>query len=119
MRILVVEDDALLGDALQSGLRQRGFDVDWVRDGVAGDGALASEPFAAVVLDIGLPRLDGLTLLGKLRKTGLFFDEREIQLLFPAMQIRKTAEKMVLVNGLGTGGTTTLATVPRRYSVRR
>lgn len=49
-----------------------------------------------------------LSLLEKLRKTGLFFDEREIQLLFPAMQIRKTREKMVLVNGIGTGGTTTI-----------
>lgn len=51
-----------------------------------------------------------LNLLAGLRKTGLFFDEREIRLLFPAMQIRKTSEKMVLVNGIGTGGTTTIST---------
>jgi len=48
--------------------------------------------------------------LASLRKSGLFFDEREIQLLFPAMKIRKTAEKMVLVNGIATGGTTTIST---------
>ncbi len=70
MRILVAEDDALLGDALQSGLRQRGFDVDWVRDGVAASLALGSEPYAAVVLDLGLPRQDGLAVLGRLRARG-------------------------------------------------
>lgn len=51
-----------------------------------------------------------LSGLEKLRKTGLFFDERQIQLLFPSMKIRKTADKMVLVNGIATGGTTTLST---------
>ena len=70
MRILVVEDDPLLGDALQAGLRQRGYDVDWVRDGIAAEGALRAEPFAAVVLDLGLPRLDGLTLLQRERAKG-------------------------------------------------
>ena len=70
MRILVAEDDALLGDALQSGLRQRGFDADWVRDGVAAGLALESEPYAAVVLDLGLPRQDGLAVLGRLRARG-------------------------------------------------
>jgi DNA-binding response OmpR family regulator len=70
MRILVVEDDPLLGDALQSGLKQRGFDADWVRDGVAAQTALSAESFSAVVLDIGLPRLDGLALLVKERTRG-------------------------------------------------
>ncbi len=51
-----------------------------------------------------------LSWLEKLRATGLFVDEREIQLLFPAMHIRKTTNKMVLVNGIGTGGTTTICT---------
>ena len=54
MRILLVEDDALLGDALQAGLRQAGFAVDWLRDGSAADAALRVESFAAVVLDLGL-----------------------------------------------------------------
>ena len=70
MRILVAEDDALLGDALQSGLRQRGFDADWVRDGVAADLALAAEAYAAVVLDLGLPRRDGMTVLAAQRSKG-------------------------------------------------
>lgn len=70
MRILVVEDDQLLGDALQVGLRQRGFDIDWVSDGVAADLALSTHAFAAVVLDLGLPRLDGLKVLSKERARG-------------------------------------------------
>jgi len=70
MRILVVEDDPLLGDALQAGLRQRGFDADWVTDGVAAELALRGESFAAVVLDLGLPRLDGLELLRRERARG-------------------------------------------------
>ncbi len=70
MRILVVEDDPLLGDALQVGLRQRGFDVDWVRDGVAAELALQTEPFAAAVLDVGLPRLDGIEVLRRERARG-------------------------------------------------
>jgi two-component system OmpR family response regulator/two-component system response regulator QseB len=70
MRILLVEDDNLLGDALQTGLRQRAFDVDWVRDGVAAELALSTETFAAVVLDLGLPRLDGIELLRKERAKG-------------------------------------------------
>lgn len=70
MRVLVVEDDPLLGDALQAGLRQRGFDADWVTDGVAAELALRGEPFAAVVLDLGLPRLDGMELLRRERARG-------------------------------------------------
>ncbi|HET9750173.1 MAG TPA: response regulator transcription factor [Casimicrobiaceae bacterium] len=70
MRILVVEDDPLLGDALTSGLCQRGFDVDWMRDGIAAELALRGEPYAAVVLDLGLPRLDGLELLRRERAKG-------------------------------------------------
>ncbi len=68
MRILVVEDDALLGDGIQAGLRQRGFVVDWVRDGVSALHAIAAEPYAAVVLDLGLPRRSGLEVLKSLRQ---------------------------------------------------
>ena len=67
MRILVAEDDPLLGDALQVGLRQRGFDADWVRDGVAADSRSARRRMRAVVLDLGLPRLDGLKVLARQR----------------------------------------------------
>jgi len=70
MRILLVEDDPLLGDGLQVGLRQAGFDVDWARDGIAARQALTTEPYAAVVLDLGLPRLDGLDLLRGQRAAG-------------------------------------------------
>jgi DNA-binding response OmpR family regulator len=70
MRVLVVEDDELLGDALQAGLRQMGFAVDWLRDGAGADAALEAEGFSAVVLDIGLPRLSGLQLLRRLRGRG-------------------------------------------------
>jgi DNA-binding response OmpR family regulator len=67
MRILLVEDDALLGDALQAGLKQAGHAVDWTRDGVSAETALATEEYAAVVLDLGLPRKDGLDVLRNLR----------------------------------------------------
>ncbi len=67
MRILLVEDDSLLGDAIQSGLRELGDAVDWVRDGVAAEAALATHRYGAVVLDLGLPRLSGLDLLARLR----------------------------------------------------
>lgn len=67
MRILLVEDDALLGDALQVGLRQADYAVDWVRDGISAETALMTEDYAAVVLDLGLPRLDGLDVLRHLR----------------------------------------------------
>jgi len=67
MRILVVEDDALLGNAIQVGLKQSGYAVDWMKDGISAEQALATEPYMAVVLDLGLPRLSGLELLRRLR----------------------------------------------------
>ncbi len=67
MRVLVVEDDPLLGEALSVGMRQRGFAADWVRDGIAADTALRTTAFSAVVLDLGLPRLSGLQLLRQRR----------------------------------------------------
>jgi two-component system OmpR family response regulator/two-component system response regulator QseB len=67
MRILLVEDDKLLGDGIQAGLVQAGFAVDWVRDGALGAAALKTESYAAVVLDLGLPKISGLDLLQNLR----------------------------------------------------
>lgn len=70
MRILVVEDDALLGDGIKAGLGQAGFAVDWVKDGVAAGLALGTASHAAVVLDLGLPRLEGLEVLRRMRAAG-------------------------------------------------
>jgi len=67
MRVLVIEDDALLGDAIQAGLKQAGYAVDWMKDGVSADQALSTEPYVAAVLDLGLPRLSGLEVLRRLR----------------------------------------------------
>jgi two-component system OmpR family response regulator/two-component system response regulator QseB len=71
MRILLVEDDTLLGSGLRVGLDQRGFQVDWVRDGVAAERELLSVQHQAVVLDIGLPRQDGLAVLKTVRARGI------------------------------------------------
>jgi two-component system OmpR family response regulator/two-component system response regulator QseB len=71
MRILLAEDDELLGGGLRAGLDQRGFQVDWVRDGVAAERELLSAQHQAVVLDIGLPRQDGLAVLKAVRARGV------------------------------------------------
>jgi len=70
VRVLVVEDDPLIGDATQAGLRQAGFVADWVTDGAAAATRLAAESYTAVVLDLGLPELSGLELLRRLRQRG-------------------------------------------------
>jgi len=67
MRILLVEDDAMIGEAVHAGLKRDGLAVDWVRDGDAADGALRTTEFDAVVLDLGLPRKNGLQVLRDLR----------------------------------------------------
>jgi two-component system, OmpR family, response regulator QseB len=68
MRILLVEDDTLLGDGVRVGLKQAGFAIDWVQDGLAAKLALETETYTLVVLDIGLPKLSGLDLLKWLRE---------------------------------------------------
>jgi len=70
MRILLAEDDRLLGDGIQAGLRALGFRVDWVRDGFAVERELRAQTYAAVVLDLGLPHRDGLEVLSTLRSEG-------------------------------------------------
>jgi len=70
MRLLLVEDDAMIGAAAQQGLRQDGYAVDWVRDGAQADAALAATPYDLVLLDLGLPRRDGLALLRGWRERG-------------------------------------------------
>lgn len=71
MRILLAEDDPLLGDGLRAGLRQLGFQVDWVRDGDAAQRELRTQSYAAAVLDLGLPRVDGLDVLARARRAGV------------------------------------------------
>ncbi len=68
MRILVVEDDAMIGAAVQRGLRQEGYAVDWAKDGHAAGLALKDTPYDIVVLDLGLPRKSGLELLTDIRR---------------------------------------------------
>ncbi len=70
MRLLLVEDDQLLGDGLRAGLAQQGYTVDWLSDGESAEAALKSEHYELVVLDINLPRRSGLEVLASLRKRG-------------------------------------------------
>jgi DNA-binding response OmpR family regulator len=70
MRILLVEDDAMIGKAVLDVLRTEHYAVDWVRDGSAADAALQAERYDLVLLDLGLPRADGLTVLRALRSRG-------------------------------------------------
>ena len=68
MRVLLVEDDAMIGEAVRAGLRQDGFTVDWVREAEAGDAAIKAEAYALLLLDLGLPRKSGLDWLRELRR---------------------------------------------------
>ena len=70
MRVLLAEDDELLGSGLRAGLRQHGFAVDWVRDGVAAERELLTGQHAVAVLDLGLPRQDGMDALAAVRAKG-------------------------------------------------
>jgi DNA-binding response OmpR family regulator len=70
MRLLLVEDDALLGDGLRAALAKAGFAVTWVRDGKSALGALESAEFTVMVLDIGLPVMSGMDVLRDLRSAG-------------------------------------------------
>ncbi|KTC93795.1 MULTISPECIES: response regulator [Legionella] len=70
MRLLLVEDDELLGDAVKAGLTQFGYIVDWLRDGEAARAAVKSESFELIILDLGLPKLSGLGFLQAIRHDG-------------------------------------------------
>jgi len=70
MRILLVEDHPALAMSIQSALHTAGFAVDSLADGIQADLALQSESYALAIIDVGLPRLDGFALLGKLRSRG-------------------------------------------------
>ena len=71
MRVLIVEDESLLADRLATTLGERGYAVDLARDGERGDFLVSTEPYDAVILDLGLPRIDGLTLLERWRAGGI------------------------------------------------
>jgi len=70
MRILLIEDDTLIGNGLKTGLEKLGFSVDWFDDGEDGQEALFQAPYDAVVLDLGLPGADGLEILQYWRQKG-------------------------------------------------
>lgn len=70
MRLLLVEDDDLIGCGIEAGLRQAGFTVDWARDGHKADLALTTTAYALVILDLGLPRVSGEEILRRLRDAG-------------------------------------------------
>ena len=67
MRLLLVEDDLMIGEAVQDLLRAEHYAVDWARDGDAADTALRTQPYDLVLLDLGLPKRDGLAVLRDLR----------------------------------------------------
>jgi DNA-binding response OmpR family regulator len=67
MRLLLVEDDTMIGEAVLDALRAEHYAVDWVRDGAMADTALLSENYDLVLLDLGLPKRDGLEVLRSLR----------------------------------------------------
>ncbi|MEC4722587.1 response regulator transcription factor [Noviherbaspirillum sp. CPCC 100848] len=70
MRLLLVEDDPMIGDSVRKGLRQDGFTVDWVRDGRSAEAALGDPVHDLVLLDLGLPGKDGIEVLRGLRGKG-------------------------------------------------
>ena len=70
MRLLLAEDDAMIGEAVRAGLRRQGFAVDWVADGAAAEHALDVGDYDLCLLDLGLPRREGLQILRSLRRRG-------------------------------------------------
>jgi two-component system OmpR family response regulator len=68
LRILITEDDSALAEALQFSLAQSGYAVDWVANGLAADEALKDDVFGLLILDLGLPKLDGFEVLKRLRR---------------------------------------------------
>ncbi len=71
MRVLLIEDDSLIGDGIKVGLSKLGFTVDWFDDGADGQEALFQTPYDAVILDLGLPSIEGLDILKSWRNAGL------------------------------------------------
>ena len=70
MRVLLVEDQLQLAESVAQALKTQGLNVDVLHDGVAADLALSSEEYAVVILDVGLPRMDGFEVLARMRARG-------------------------------------------------
>ncbi|CNH98932.1 DNA-binding transcriptional regulator BasR [Yersinia massiliensis] len=70
MRVLLIEDDKLIGDGIKAGLMKMGFSVDWFIEGKQGLNALGAAPYDAVILDLSLPGMDGLDILRSWRQNG-------------------------------------------------
>lgn len=70
MRLLLIEDDPLIGDGIKAGLSRQGFSVDWVTDGLVGKEAVTTGAYDAVVLDLSLPGADGIDILKHWRRSG-------------------------------------------------
>ena len=94
MRILVVEDNDLLGDGLVDALRDERETVDWVKDGSSALHALRTEPFDLVILDLGLPKLDGMQVLKQLR---------ELQIQVPVLILTARDHLTDRISGLDAG----------------
>jgi DNA-binding response OmpR family regulator len=94
MRILLVEDDAMIGESVAEGLKAEGYAVDWVRDGQAAEVAVSATPYSLVVLDLGLPRRDGIDVLKGIR-------ERRIDVPVLVMTARDTVRDRI--KGLDAG----------------
>ena len=94
MRILITEDDAALAEALQFSLGQSGYAVDWVANGAAADNVLKDDVFGLLILDLGLPKLDGFEVLRRLRR-------RNSSLPVLILSGRETPDEKVLGLDLG------------------
>jgi two-component system response regulator QseB len=94
MRILLVEDDAMIGESVAEGLKAEGYAVDWVRDGKEAEVAVSASPYSLVVLDLGLPRRDGIDVLKSIR-------ERRIDVPVLVMTARDTVRDRI--KGLDAG----------------
>jgi len=94
MRILLVEDDAMIGESVADGLKAEGYAVDWVRDGKEAEVAVSATPYSLVELDLGLPRRDGNDVLKGIR-------ERRIDVPVLVMTARDTVRDRI--KGLDAG----------------
>lgn len=94
MRLLLIEDDPMIGKSIRDGLRREGYSVDWVRDGWAGEQSVNAEAYDMLILDLGLPRKDGLAVLSSIRASGQ---------IMPVLIITARSEVADRVTGLDAG----------------